>query len=324
MKHPISKFLSVNLISIATCAATANAADVTIPATAAPSPNAEQPSAKAAAPLLPSLASPENKIAYVGPTANITEVANHIEVQAKSLNSLVTVAPGLALTKPVTISIAYLSPWAAAGNERKTQTYVASAGNSFLYSDLEGDGKPRKLHLDITLSEAKPAGGVFSFNVPVDLALDPLYDVNISPLVFKLIKGCSTMGANQIYLNWYAPDNAEFGKFQTVHFATKEGETFNIQEFSWAKSEVSAAANLHKVVVYYEQRGVLPEGPVAGFGPGVSPSKENLVPGKTQRSNQGLVSGNHPHGDDCQATLDYTVTYQLRAYLGAPTVRDHR
>jgi hypothetical protein len=27
---------------------------------------------------------------------------------------------------------------------------------------------------------------------------------------------------------------------------------------------------------------------------------------------------------DCQATLDYTVAYQLRAYLGAPTVRDHR
>jgi hypothetical protein len=35
---------------------------------------------------------------------------------------------------------------------------------------------------------------------------------------------------------------------------------------------------------------------------------------------------------DCQATLDYTVTYQRRAYLqefefvgtGAPTLRDHR
>ena len=35
---------------------------------------------------------------YVGPTANITAVANHIQVQAKSLDTLVTVAPGLALT----------------------------------------------------------------------------------------------------------------------------------------------------------------------------------------------------------------------------------
>src|SRR5215831_86432 len=51
-----------------------------------------------------------SKITYVGPTANITELANHIQVQAKSLTSLVTVASGLALTNPVTISVAYLSP----------------------------------------------------------------------------------------------------------------------------------------------------------------------------------------------------------------------
>ena len=39
MKYLISRFLSVNLILIATCAVTANAATVTIPATAAPAPN---------------------------------------------------------------------------------------------------------------------------------------------------------------------------------------------------------------------------------------------------------------------------------------------
>ena len=62
-------------------------------------------------PLVPVFPSGENKITYTGPTTNITEVANHIQAQAKSLTSFVTVAPGLALTQPVTISIAYLSLW---------------------------------------------------------------------------------------------------------------------------------------------------------------------------------------------------------------------
>lgn len=318
MKYLISRFLSVNLILIATCVATANAATVTIPATAAPAPTSGQPSPKGTAPLVPGVPSGGSKITYAGPTANITEVANHIQIQAKSLTSLVTVAPDLAPTQPVTISIAYLSPWIAAGNERKTQTYVPSSGNSFLYNDLEGDGKPRKVHLDITLSEPKPGGGVYSFNVPVDLALDPLYDVEISSLIFKLIKGCSNVGANQINLNWYAPEYSGEGKYRTVHFATQEGETFNIQEFNWARSEVSAAANLHKVAVWYEETGIH-----TGFGPFPGPPTENLVPDKTQRSNQGLMNS-LGSTRECQATLDYTVTYQLRAYFGAPTVRDHR
>lgn len=255
------------------------------------------------------------KITYLGPTPDITAVANAIQVQAKSLNSLVTVAPGLALTKPVKISIAYLTPWPT-GNDRRTQTYVPSSGNSFLYSDLEADGKPRKIHMDITLSEPKPGGGVYSYNVPVDLTLDPLYDVTISPLVFQLVVGCSNVGANQIDLHWWAPDNSE--NYQTVHFATKEGERFTIREFSWARSEVSATDNLHKVDVWYEETGIH-----GGFGPFPGSPKENLVPGKTQKSFPGLVNSSGST-QDCQATLDYTVTYQLRAYFGAPTVRDHR
>ena len=322
MKYLISRLLFVNLILIVTCAATANAATVTIPATAAPAPTTEQPSPEATAPLIPAVSSGGNKINYVGPTADITEVANHIHVQAKSLNSLVAVDPGLALTQPVTISIAYLSPWVASVNERKTQTYVPSSGNSFLYSDLEGDGKPRKLHMDITLSEPKPGGGVDSFNVPVDVTLDPLYDVTISPLVFKLITGCSIVGADQIDLDWYAPDDVPHDvggivtRYHQIHFAAKEGETFNIGEFSWARSEVSADANLHNVGVWYETTNFHP---IPGFGPAIT-GTGNLVPGKTHRSDPGLVKSIN---DDCQATLDYTVTYQLRSYFDAPTVRYH-
>jgi hypothetical protein len=320
MKLRVIQSLIVIAFSL-TVAMSVHAADLPLPSRSTPQPPAVSPGATSGVttpkptPVITVPPSAGSKLTYAGPTPNITAVANAIQVQAKSLNSLVTVAPGLALTKRVTISIAYLTPWPT-GNDRRTQTYVPSSGNNFLYSDLEADGKARKIHMDITLSEPKLGGGVYSYNVPVDLTLDPLYDVTISPLVFRLVVGCSNVGANQIDLHWWAPDNSK--NYQTVHFATKEGETFAIREFSWARSEVSATDNLHKVDVWYEETGIH-----GGFGPFPGSPKENLVPGKTQTSSPGLVNS-RGSTQDCQATLDYTVTYQLRAYFGAPTVRDHR
>ena len=261
------------------------------------------------------------------PTLNLAAVANAMRYDYKSLSTVVTVPPGLPLSKPVTISIGYF-PSGVVGygsrcQQRATQTYTSSVGNTLLCALPEGDGQPRHLHLDITLSEPKPGGGAVSYNIPVEMDLDPLYDVTISPLIFTLITGCSIVGANQIDLKWAAPDD-----FDSVlsylfpsgtHFATKERETFTIREFSWARSEVSAAANLHKVAVRYEQIGLdllgFPFGAPPGARPGFGPL-ENLVPGKTQRSNQGPVSGYHDSAD-CKATLDYTVTYIFRGYFGA-------
>ena len=57
MKYLISRFLSVNLIIIATCAAIANAATVTVPATAAPAPTSGQRTPKVTAPLVPGVPS---------------------------------------------------------------------------------------------------------------------------------------------------------------------------------------------------------------------------------------------------------------------------
>src|SRR5258706_8947783 len=50
-----------------------------------------------------------NKILYVGPTPDLTAVANTIQVQDKNLESLMTVAPRLPLGPTVYIRIAYTS-----------------------------------------------------------------------------------------------------------------------------------------------------------------------------------------------------------------------
>ena len=58
---------------------------------------------------------------YTGPTANITTVANALGWYHKSLTTLVSIKAGLNLTRPITISIAYLSP-AGYGPDRGEDT----------------------------------------------------------------------------------------------------------------------------------------------------------------------------------------------------------
>ena len=140
------------------------------------------------------------------PPSNLTLVANAIELRDKSLTTLVTVAPGLALTQPVEISIGYFSPMKSA---RITQSYVAANGNRFLYNDLEGDGQPRLMRLDISLREPKPAVGFYTFAFSLQANLDPLYDVAISPLLFTLLTDCDWFGDSEIKFHWYSPDDHE-------------------------------------------------------------------------------------------------------------------
>lgn len=300
---------SVILLGVIGCAATSTKTTVEPLPRATPSPAGAAP--HVILPGTPVTPGPSTEgPRYVGPTDNITTIANALNWYHKSLTTLVTVKSGLNLTRPVTISIAYLSPVGSGPDnpERITETYSISTGNRFLRLDLEGNGTPRRIHLDITLSEPNPGGGMYSFNVPVEMDLDPLYDVAISPLVFELVRGCANIGANQIDVNWYPPENITSDTWRTVHFATQEHEIFTISEFRWAQQEVSATANFRNPVVWYSETGIH-----GGFGPRPGVSDVNLVPGQTHSSFPGLINSSGST-QDCQATLNYTTTYTLRWY----------
>lgn len=97
------------------------------------------------------------------PTLNLASVASAIRYDHKSFSTVLTTPIKLPLSQPVTISIGYV-PSGVAGygrycQERVTQPYTPATGNTFLCALPEGDGQPRHLHLDITLSEPKPGGG---------------------------------------------------------------------------------------------------------------------------------------------------------------------
>ena len=118
----------------------------------------------------------------------------------KSVTTVLTAPPNVPVTVPVEISVGYYS---SAGNRRITQNYAVATGNRILYNDVEGDGNPRRLRLDITLRELQPGGLSFAFSLPVDL--DPLYDVGIGALRFSLDHDCDLVGQSEISLLWYAP-----------------------------------------------------------------------------------------------------------------------
>src|SRR5215469_1854853 len=239
----------------------------------------------------------------VGPTQNLTKVGCAIQMKAKSLTTLVVVAPGLALTQPVSISIGYASPW---GGNRITQTYVASTGNQFLYNDPAGDGKPRNMAVSITLSEPKPGGGVYNFPIQANVMLDPLYDVTITPLEFTLFSDCSVVGGGyDLSFGWASPDGAS----HNFSFHTSAGQHVTVGGFAWARAEVSASANLSLPGgLYFEANCFLPLG---CFLHGVDqPPYPSLVPGT---SRQVVSTLNDLHGQ-CSASGQYNITYQLRWY----------
>ena len=238
---------------------------------------------------------------FVGATDNITKVGRAIQVRAKSLTMLVTVAPGVSITQPVTISIAL----GGYGPTRQTQSYVPSTGNHFLYNDPEGDGKPRRAFADITLTEPKPGGGVYTSTIPGSVMLDPLYDVTISSLQFSLIENCDVVGRSEIVFLWYTPDAVTHSDIKKAEFlTTASGKLITLPQFAWARPEVSASAKLHVLWLgFYESD--------PGYKPGIGqPPTMNLVPGKTQR----VVLTEKEMLGDCRAHVEYTITYTLRWY----------
>ena len=249
---------------------------------------------------------PDNR--YVAPTQNLTLVANALRLNHKSLTTLVTIQQGLPVTQPVEISIGYYSP---AGNNRITQSYVAGAGNRFLYNDREGDGKMRRIRLDVSLMEPKPGGqpATFSFSWQVDL--DPLYDVTISPLNFSLIDNCDITGNSEIRFVWWAPDDLPQNP-HTFNFTTRVGRSTTISQIAWARAELSTQTNLRQLSFYFWEKDTIH--PSSGFRAPERPSLNNLVPGKT-----GVVKGNltdvaSSNKQDCRAYFEYTITYALRTY----------
>ena len=282
----------------------------TAPPTASPAPNIVKPGV--VGPFTGTLALPDR---YQAPTANLTIVANALRLTHKSLTTLITADPNLPITKPVEISIGYYSP---AGNQRITQSYVRATGNRFLYNDKEGDGKPRRMTVDISLREQLPNGEWATFTLPWHANLDLLYDITISPLNFKLRDDCDKVGDSEIKFQWSSPDKVQ----HSFGFRARAGWRITVGRFAWRGLEVSASQGLRYPMASFMEN----DSHIVNFGRAFAdcikelgcPFKlsgifggEILLPGKTH-----IVEGDLMEADreQCRAHYDYKITYTLRSY----------
>lgn len=242
---------------------------------------------------------------YNAPTANLTVIANAIQFRSKSLTTLGVIPAGLKLTNPVRVSIGYFSP---AGSYRVTQDYVTASGNRFLYYDKEGDGKPRSMRLDVSLLESNPNGAPFTFSFSINSNLDPLYDVQISPLRFTLLKDCASFGDSDIGFYWYTPDRTS----NTRNFSTSANKLLVINEFAWVGREISASMDRRQPLAWFSHRAPS----VFTFqrlGQDVPEAK--LIPGKTKKLQ--YLENETRSGTTllpCFANIEHTINYALRSY----------
>jgi hypothetical protein len=240
---------------------------------------------------------------YVGPTENISKVANALTVRAKSLTTLVRVLPGLVLTKPVTITVNYSSP---AGQNRITQTYDTRFGNRFLYNDPAGNLYPRQMTMSITLTEDNPGGQPFTYSFPPGkLTLDPLFDVAITPLRFTMTSKCDRFGKSEIVFSWTSPE----GGYREKRFSTTKGKRVTISEFAWTRQEASASANL-----FWPQWGFYESDPAlsGAYLGGFSPPTIKLLPGSSGYVGRSLTAGRGQSG--CTADIAFDMTIQVHQY----------
>lgn len=257
----------------------------------------------------------------VGPTENLTKVINSLSFKYKGLTTVITTMPGLQLTQPVEISIAYISPAGtpATGN-RLTQPYQRKFGNRFVYNDPEGEGTVRHMRIDAWLTEPKPGGGHYSHSLTWQADLDPVYDITVSPLAFELRSNCDYIGNSEIRFGWAYPDAVSPSARNKFHFTTTKGKTVWIQQFGWTRTELTSAAitsmNLHMPAILWTEHDPNPGVPFEGL----FHFSVVKLPRKTQLfdfalfPDQPYPGPDQIRGNTCIARLQYRITYNLRQY----------
>lgn len=243
---------------------------------------------------------------YVAPTPSLTIVANAMKLQSKSLTSVLVVPPGLQLSTPVEINVEYLSP--ASPRQTITQSYVVETGNRFVRQDLEGNGNARRQFMTITLTE-RPASGVgpqFTMNWQVDL--DPLFNVEVSSLRFKLLDDCDWVGKSEVQLAWLKPDKS----FGTWKLSRRKGQLVTVSDFAWSGRSISAKSGLVRPYAIFKESDTCVSmvcifGTESPFRPELG-DLPPLVPGRTEAV---TVIKTPAEGGTCRAEITYPIVYVL-------------
>jgi hypothetical protein len=247
---------------------------------------------------------------YVAPTENLTKVANAVSLQTYSLTTRVVIRGGLALTKPVCITVFYNSYSGRAYSNVLFQAYDEANGNRLVFNDQEGLGTPRRAALRIQLFEPGSGGcggrvvGT-GFDLPeMRVNLDPLYDVAIQPIQVTRIEDCPMLTKSDVGVRWYSPDDQKHEttfRFGTNKIALVPGS-------QWSAQALSASKNYH-----------MPNVGLYGFYIPAGPTNVNLIPAPlaagTPRPVQEIKFQMREPNRHCTAQVQYIIDRKLKRYV---------
>jgi len=249
---------------------------------------------------------------YFAPTESLTKVANAITLRTYSLYILTEALPGLGLTKPVSVTVKYNSYQGGySTNKVVTGTYHEVWGLRLVLDDDEVFGTVRQGDVRVELFEPQdstqgvgtPLGKSFDLDL-FRFNLDPLYDVNVSPIQVTLIEACPQLTGGAIGVRWSSPDNREHDS--TIDFLT--AKTVLVTGSQWNAQAVSASSNYH-----------IPYVGLYIFGAGNAPTKTNLIPaplaGGTLMAAQDIKFQLRDTNRHCAVQIGYVIYRKLTRYV---------
>lgn len=258
---------------------------------------------------------PNQQLQIFAPTPSLTAIVNNMMMRSKSLSVTFVIAPNLPVTQPVDVRVEYLSIVLGKASERtvsNTQRYDPKAGLVFLWNDSERGSPPRNVRINIWFSERSESGKVVNFGHSYHATLDPLYDVEIGALTYKLIENCDggLGGSNsETKISVGRPDGSRLEGYETL----AAGQSRIYPQFSWVGKEISASRKLRNLdYVFFEDDchslpsclPYIPKLPIDPWTP--------LIPGKTEQPRRVVVK--EFHGDKCTAEFSHHQVYTLRRY----------
>jgi hypothetical protein len=220
------------------------------------------------------------------PSNNLAWIAGALESRSRSTTAQLTVPAGIPVTNPVEISVLF-------GDHRISQTYNPATGNRFRHDLPTLDGTKRRETARVHLVDKAPGGKTYT--MPVQIDIEPLYDVTVSPLDLRILTRCDLVDPVNVEVWW---QNVEGNVRNWREDVLVSGR---VQPFSEAWFEVSAAESLLVPQVAWH------DDDLGGFAaPAFPGTGDPLLPGPSWVQDEA--------GRECNAALTYSKTTTLRTY----------
>jgi hypothetical protein len=235
------------------------------------------------------------------PTPTLRRVAAAVQLQNRSVSTLVSVPPGIAIDggRPFEISVSF-------GVTRVTQNYDPIRGNRLAHDFPAGDGSRRVEQVDITLRETLENGEFQPYAIRSKLPVEPLYDIKISPLTWREIKACDLLSPSDPLIDWTDPTGVSHSEELDPGYFESSGFAVLRDGFEGTWTEVGATRGLTEPGIDVEEADLLP---TDGGGLQNYPERGRpLLPGSSRKVR--TVRARR----DCSAELSYRIDYALRTY----------